>query len=161
MVKDYFNETFIIGIKPKKGGKMSKKRLDLCGARFGRLVVLSDCGNDSRGHSEWLCQCDCGNQYKVRGSNIAGGQTSSCGCLKAESAVAARVDITGSRFGWLVALEDMGTTANNGRAEWLCECGCGKRIITNAGYLQDGQVTSCGCRRVKRLKSLHLKKYEK
>lgn len=35
---------------------------------------------------------------------------------------------------------------NNGRAYWLCECVCGKKIIVSAGALKKKHATSCGCK---------------
>lgn len=56
------------------------KLIDLTGQRFGRLVVLAEAGRDSQQRKLWLCQCDCGNQTVVRGSNLGPGKTVSCGC---------------------------------------------------------------------------------
>jgi hypothetical protein len=41
-------------------------RLQLAGQRFGRLVVLSDAGNDGHGQSRWRCLCDCGREAVVK-----------------------------------------------------------------------------------------------
>lgn len=32
----------------------------------------------------WICLCDCGNKTSVKSSNLIGGITKSCGCLKEE-----------------------------------------------------------------------------
>jgi hypothetical protein len=55
------------------------KLIDRTNQRFGQLVVLR------RDSNKWLCQCDCGNQVMVTGSNIS--HQKSCGCLKKESAI--------------------------------------------------------------------------
>lgn len=60
---------------------------DLSGQRFERLVVLSRCEDIDR-HAGWLCQCDCGNQTKVKGTYLTRFKTRSCGCLHKEELVA-------------------------------------------------------------------------
>ena len=60
---------------------------DEVGNRYGRLVVVEQA--ESRGGARWLCVCDCGGEIVALGTNLRGGRTRSCGCLKAE--VSARV----------------------------------------------------------------------
>lgn len=62
-------------------------RKDITGKRIGRLVVLSDSGERSKGSVIWLCQCDCGNTTKVSSANISPNRkhkTTSCGCYSRE-----------------------------------------------------------------------------
>ena len=55
------------------------------------------------------------------------------------------IDISGVRFGRLIALEDIGQ-ARNGRGRlWLCLCDCGEFTNVPACYLRSGNTTSCGC----------------
>lgn len=35
----------------------------------------------NKGHSDWLCKCDCGNSKIARGSHLKEGDIKSCGCL--------------------------------------------------------------------------------
>lgn len=53
------------------------------------------------------------------------------------------VDLTGQRFGRLIATENIG--AKNGHALWLCKCDCGNEHIATANNLKGGHVSSCGC----------------
>jgi len=62
---------------------MRKKR-DLAGQRFGRLLVLYDTGERKNGCVIWHCQCDCGCEVDVRSSNLISGRTTSCGCYRRE-----------------------------------------------------------------------------
>lgn len=55
-------------------------------------------------------------------------------------------DLTGKRFGRLVAIKKVGKADPHGTL-WLCQCDCGNFIETRAGYLRAGQTTSCGCYR--------------
>jgi hypothetical protein len=54
-----------------------------------------------------------------------------------------RKDITGQRFGRLVAINY--AYSKNGRAYWHCKCDCGNEIITMAQNLYRGFTHSCGC----------------
>ena len=60
------------------------KLIDLTGQRFGLLIVLSraGCSSGKARIATWLCQCDCGKQIVVRGTNLRSGNTISCGCRK-------------------------------------------------------------------------------
>ena len=58
---------------------------DLSNQRFGKIVVLSYSHSDSRRKSYWLCQCDCGSQKVICGSNLNSGNTVSCGCVELEN----------------------------------------------------------------------------
>lgn len=52
---------------------------DMVGARFGRLVVIGR-GGRSGTNWKWDCRCDCGGSASVRGPDLRGGRTKSCGC---------------------------------------------------------------------------------
>jgi hypothetical protein len=58
-------------------------------------------------------------------------------------------NLTGLRYGRLVALERFGTTKHN-NATWLCVCDCGELKIIASGNLRSGNSTSCGCERSKK-----------
>lgn len=53
---------------------------DETGNKYGLLTVLKRTGTKN-GKAVWLCQCECGNQCEVVGSDLRNGQQSSCGCL--------------------------------------------------------------------------------
>ena len=55
-------------------------------------------------------------------------------------------DLTGQRFGRLVAIEVVGKSNSHG-VLWRCKCDCGNEKITRSNYLIAGQTTSCGCYR--------------
>lgn len=63
------------------------KRVDYVGRRFGRLVVIKRYDRrDKSGRMRpiLLCDCDCGNQKEISYTNLVGGVTFSCGCLRLE-----------------------------------------------------------------------------
>lgn len=52
-------------------------------------------------------------------------------------------DITGQRFGRLIAIEDGGRSGR--RIKWKCICDCGKETIVDGYKLRCGHTKSCGC----------------
>ena len=57
-------------------------------------------------------------------------------------------DITGIKYGMLVALQHNGYT-KGGMATWLCVCDCGRQTTATGGNLRRGHTQSCGCRNEK------------
>jgi len=60
-----------------------------------------------------------------------------------------RLDLTGNRFGKLVALEYTRTNPKNKMSYWLCECDCGTKKEVALGNLRSGHTKSCGCEAIK------------
>lgn len=56
----------------------------LIGERFGKLTVIERVENNRFGHVCYKCKCDCGGITIVDASNLRGGHTSSCGCIKSK-----------------------------------------------------------------------------
>ena len=54
--------------------------IDLTGQKFGMLTVLSYQGS-SKGHSQFLCKCDCGKEKMAGGDKLKKGAVKSCGCI--------------------------------------------------------------------------------
>lgn len=57
------------------------------------------------------------------------------------------IDITGQRFGYLTAISPAGTRAS-GNKLWLCQCDCGRQIISSGSDLR-ARTKSCGCKPLK------------
>lgn len=53
------------------------------------------------------------------------------------------LDITGQRFGKLVALKKV--KSRSGKTYWLCQCDCGNQKEIQTTHLTSGVTTSCGC----------------
>ena len=62
---------------------MSEK-IDMTGRVIGRLLVIEECGRNSRGKALWRCRCECGNEITVLGDNLRSEHTTSCGCYNRE-----------------------------------------------------------------------------
>lgn len=59
---------------------MGRKLIDLTGKKFGMLTVVKR-ADDINGDPSWYCNCDCGTKdFVVRGSNLRGNRTRTCGC---------------------------------------------------------------------------------
>lgn len=112
----------------------------------------------------WLCQCECGNTKLIHEVSLIHGKAKSCGCLQRELAAervkdrAAKqaIDITGQRFGKLVAVERVGK-AETGGYLWRCKCDCGNEVIRLTKVLRSGSCKSCGCLVGEKLAEQHYK----
>ena len=57
-------------------------------------------------------------------------------------------DLTGKRFGRLVVLREVdleNPEANGNSRGWLCQCDCGKQIVSTQKKLELNGTKSCGC----------------
>lgn len=55
------------------------------------------------------------------------------------------IDLTGQRFGRLIAIKRSTESGTNKGVYWLCHCDCGKEKYIRGADLRDGSVKSCGC----------------
>ena len=53
------------------------------------------------------------------------------------------LDLTGQRFGRLVAISK--ASSRSGKTYWLCQCDCGNQKEIQTSHLTDGRTLSCGC----------------
>lgn len=118
------------------------RAMNIAGVRYGRLTAIEPIPETAP--TMWQCTCDCGANTKVRGTALRSGHIKSCGCLRSARAWdTARVDLTGKRYGKLVAKQ--ATRDDGGRTAWECSCDCGKTTTIRTGLLVSGNTTSCGC----------------
>ena len=121
---------------------------DLTGNRYGNLLVIGKGERSNSGRIRWLCRCDCGNEINILYDSLVRGRTKSCGCAKKYK------DISGQRFGRLVAVEPVSKRTNDKAVHWLCKCDCGNTTIVNGTSLRKGAQVSCGCMRTERLDAI-------
>ncbi len=59
---------------------------DISGKRFGRWTAISRFEKSDLKNNKvfYKCRCDCGNEREVSRTNLVGGISKSCGCLKLE-----------------------------------------------------------------------------
>lgn len=114
--------------------------IDLTGQVFGLWRVIGAAGKDAGGRLLWRCRCSCGAERVVASSNLRSEKSTSCGH---DRGVKRRADITGQRFGRLVAEARVGSRSN--QSLWLCRCDCGGTAVVPMSNLKSGHTTSCGC----------------
>lgn len=131
------------------------KRKDLVGKVYGKLTVVgldkermaNRSKSDKRAY--WLCQCECGKTTTASTTNLTSGNTTSCGCNRAN-------DLIGQRFGKLVAIRRTDKKRYT-HFIWECKCDCGNICYVDGCNLNGGHTLSCGCLRVERLTEVVIK----
>lgn len=123
------------------------KSVDLVGERFDNLIVLEKLPEKQNRYFTWRCRCDCGGEIAVSTKHLTRGTITNCGCIPKTAAHNGSIaeDLTGRKFGKLVAVRR--ETSKNGRTRWLCRCDCGEECVVTAHELKAGKTKSCGCRR--------------
>ena len=137
------------------------KYIDSTGEKFGRWTVIEKDEEASKkyGRVYFRCRCDCGVERSVCAKDLRNGKSLSCGCLQREAtSKATREDLTGKRFGRLVALEIDEDKSHNGIIYWKCKCDCGSITSVQTRNLNSGAIKSCGC--IKKEISSRPNKYE-
>jgi len=117
---------------------------DLTGQKFGRLTAIERTGEKKGTNFVWRCMCDCGREAMVSSNSLLSGNTRSCGCLLDETKRNAFHDISGKRFGRLIAVEPV-EKRSGGSVVWKCRCDCGKENEYPVKTLLEGKAVSCGC----------------
>lgn len=130
------------------------------GERFGRLEVISELNERSRGgHRLVLVKCDCQSVFAVRVSSLASGQTRSCGCLRrevtGETGKANHGENNGNwkgdDCGYIAAHQRIVNLKGNAKDHVCSEEGCGRRAYDWAykhhwGYSTDPADYRALCR---------------
>lgn len=113
------------------------------GYRVGSLVVEQDSGKRKGGYVVWACRCDCGGTILLDTRALQRGTIRDCGCKTKFKP--GQKDITGQRFGRLVAWEPSDMHDAYGSTIWRCRCDCGNTVLVPIGQLTSGMKKSCGC----------------
>lgn len=113
------------------------------GETYNGVKILEDIGRINRSRMYRVLCPICGKTFVSRVDHI--GKTKSCQeCSQSHRFI----DISGRRFGRLVALERVGRTlAPNGTRQsmWKCRCDCGNETVVKYIALISGNTKSCGC----------------
>lgn len=162
------------------------RTVDMVGHVFGRSVVVRDSGK-RRGKTRhsgavlWECRCfgkssfgndACKQVFLATRGDILEKGVVSCGCYRNERSRENAIDVSGSRFGKLVALRPTDDRSGHD-VVWICLCDCQAGLpeptYTKAslGSLRSGHTQSCGCfrreqaslRAVERMKTRHRKNW--
>ena len=119
---------------------------DLTGQRFGELTVIRKVENTKHNSTQWLCKCSCVADYVVQGSLLVTGRRTRCPGKEHEKNYA-YVDITGQRFGRLVAQYPSKRYDKSGSVVWHCQCDCGNEVDVPYNTLVYTNQKSCGCQK--------------
>jgi len=121
--------------------------LNLTGQQFGELTVVRRLEIRKRGGAvQWLCLCSCGAEYEVSGTMLVTGKRTRCPS-KVHEKNYAYADITGQKFGRLVALYPSRRNDKSGSVIWHCRCDCGNETEASYNSLKYGNRKSCGCQK--------------
>ena len=129
-----------------------RKAKEMTNLRIGKLVVVGRSGViDGDGCIQWECLCDCGATKSVRGRELRGGTTTSCGCDKNWR----QTDLTGKRYGRIRVIEKTDPIIRLNIREqrrvrtsaYKCICDCGREVVISHGALTSKKQKSCGCYR--------------
>ena len=119
---------------------------DLTGQQFGELTVIRKVENTKHNSTQWLCKCSCGADYVVQGSLLVTGRRTRCPG-KVHEKNYTYVDITGQRFGRLVAQYPSKRYDKSGSVVWHCQCDCGNEVDVPYNTLVYTNQKSCGCQK--------------
>ena len=64
------------------------------------------------------------------------------------------IDLTGQKFGKLIAIEKTDRKSSSRSIVWKCKCDCGKETFVSSSSLRSGNTQSCGCLK-KELVTIH------
>lgn len=132
------------GCIPQTNHHNGNKPEDLSGQRFGRLVALHRLPSE-KGRVRWLCRCDCGAEHVATAHDLRLHHVRSCGCYRVDSSRERITDISGQRFGRLLALSPTDRRDGKGSVIWSCRCDCGTDTEASQDALSWGRTRSCGC----------------
>lgn len=113
------------------------------GQQFGNWIILKELGG-----GKVLCQCQCENKTErvLYKKAVLGGQTKSCGCLRAKNCNDTKKETgsldskyVGQHFGEWEVLERIPNSS-----KVLCRCSCGVEKEVYIQHLLDGSAKSCG-----------------
>ena len=100
-----------------KENKRPKIKPGVC---IGKLTVIETTPERKNGYMVWRCDCECGGSICLDTRTLQRGTIRDCGC---ETVVKpGQRDITGQRFGQLVALYPTGGQGRDGSLIWHCRC---------------------------------------
>jgi hypothetical protein len=130
-----------------------KKRKDMNGKRFGKLLVLELSENNPKTmkdkKSRWKCECDCGKIVYVLGNSLESGRTKSCGCIKQKPFLFEKNQEILTKYGKFVVLErfrgSVGQVDTISK-QYICKClNCGEINTIQEGVISNGSGSCRAC----------------
>lgn len=110
----------------------------IVGQRYNDIVITGPAVKENS-NTYFPCECvRCGKKYVIQSKHVG-----KVKCCKECSNNARFKDLSGQRFGRLVAINYV--RRENDRTLWRCICDCGNESITGYSNLISGVTRSCGC----------------
>ena len=125
---------------------------NLLGQTFGELHVVGKSRKRTKMGSYWTCLCSCGYTCEATASELVSGRKTHCGCKSVKNN--ATSDITGQRFGRLIAQYSTKKRDAKGFVIWHCRCDCGNEADISYNSLVYCNQISCGCKKKEHDKAL-------
>jgi deoxycytidylate deaminase len=125
-------------------------RIDLTNRIFGSLTVLRAGPGRLIGQKKpklrtsWICRCGCGKESDVLTTNLIRGNSTSCGCVFANSQKYNFKDLSGQKYGQLKVLSLCDEKTKTRGALWQCQCDCGNIVKLASNSLTSGNSVTCG-----------------
>lgn len=117
------------------------KKINEIGNKYGKLTVIALSDEKIRERICWICQCECGNQITVIGTDLRTGRKTNCGCTPNYNFK----NEIGKKYGRLTVIEQSDKKTKSRAIHWTCQCECGNIIEVAGTDLRNGKTKSCGC----------------
>ena len=134
------------------------QRLNVVGKTFGDLTAIRFSHNRTKsngnlGSACYVWQCKCGNELVQTAATITGrfkkqGFVGCRECGRTRQAETRTIDLTGQRFGMLVALKKISEDKAAAQAKWLWQCDCGNTCERYASNTRSHRNANCGCSKI-------------
>lgn len=139
----------------KKDNAKAEEYSHLIGKTFGDLVVLEICQpqlhkypNSKYNHKiqRCVCRCSCGKIFTPRIESVLYGQTKSCGHASRKLRDKNFTFLLGTKVGRLSILSVANLPEEEkreGRAEYVCKCECGFKLVLSINDIATKTLTKC------------------
>jgi hypothetical protein len=131
------------------GARIGRPAVVVPGQVYGRLTVLGELPERSRGGRVFRCLCACGRETEARAVELRQGKIRSCGCLRDEARPSGHTRPpsvrSGQRYGRLVVLHEARGDSPRDARVFSCRCDCGSTTTVRGANLTSGHTRSCGC----------------
>ena len=154
---DCGKERIVSGTSLKNGAikscgctRKAKKRLasSMIGETFNGNVVMRESDlSDPRnvnGKRNWICICECGNEFITTTELITSNRITGCGCYKEKKLDKLKEKLVGKTFGSLQVIGFSGKIKN--KLYFKCKCKCGNEGDFYSWSLLNNEIVSCGCK---------------
>ena len=133
------------GCTPKTAQQLDTREKTITGQRFEKLTAVGPVENQN-GKAPERHACDSG-ETAAAGTAVSKPGQAHRGGWETKNKRCKQLDLTGKRFGRLIAVEATEKRDSKGSVVWLCQCDCGHVAEITADHLMHGNTVSCGCRK--------------